>query len=82
MSIINEHYIWISRRKQEIIDGLRLKSYNDGISEITKVSKNSRQNNSENVTNENDKEIPKERHICPEERQKAIDINIIILVLI
>ena len=44
---------------------------------ITKVSKNSQQNNSETVTNENDKEIPKgipkERYISPEERQKIID---------
>ena len=40
---------------------------------ITKVSKNSQQNNSETVTNENDKEIPKERYIFPEERQKIID---------
>ena len=30
---------------------------------ITKISKNSQQNNSETVTNENDKEIPKERYI-------------------
>ena len=30
---------------------------------ITKVSKNSQQNNSETVTNENDKEIPKGRYI-------------------
>ena len=84
MSMIKKTKKWYvsPEEKPEIIDGLRLKSYNDGISEITKVSKNSQQNNSENVTNENDKEIPKERHICPEERQKAIDINIIILVLI
>ena len=37
--------------------------------------------NSETVTNENDKEIPKERYISQEERQKIIDnldINIII----
>ena len=27
---------------------------------VTKVSKNSQQNNSETVTNQNDKEIPKE----------------------
>ena len=40
---------------------------------ITKVSKNSQQNNSEIVTNENDKEIPKERYIPPEERKKIID---------
>ena len=40
---------------------------------ITKVSKTSQQNNSETVTNEHDKEIPKERYISPEERQKIID---------
>ena len=38
------------------------KSY-DG--RITKVSKNSQQNNSEAVTNEHDKEIPKEKYISP-----------------
>ena len=40
---------------------------------ITKFWKNSQQNNSETVTNENRKEIPKERYISPEERQKNID---------
>ena len=40
---------------------------------ITKVSKNSLNNNSETVTNENDKEIPKKRYISLEERQKIID---------
>ena len=40
---------------------------------ITKISKKAQQNNSETVTNENDKEIPKERYISPEERQKIID---------
>ena len=44
---------------------------------MRKMSKNSQQNNSETVTNENDKEIPKdipkERYISPEERQKIID---------
>ena len=47
----------------------------------TKVSKNSKRNNSEAVTNENDKETPKKRYISPEERQKIIDnldINIIV----
>ena len=29
--------------------------------------------NSETVTNEHDKEIPKDRYISPEERQKIID---------
>ena len=40
---------------------------------ITKVSKNSQKNNSDTVTNENDKEIPKERYISPEKRQEIID---------
>ena len=40
---------------------------------IPGVSKNSPQNNSETVTNERDKEIPKGRYISPEERQKIID---------
>ena len=40
------------------------------------VSKNLHQNNSENVTNENNKEIPKERYISPEGRQKIIDCPI------
>ena len=38
-----------------------------------RVSKNSKQNNSETFTNENDKEIPKERYISPEKRQEIID---------
>ena len=40
---------------------------------ITKVSKNSQQNNSETVTNKNDKEIPKERYISPQGRQEIFD---------
>ena len=43
------------------------KSYN---ARITKGSKNQQQqNNSETVTNENDKEKLKERYISPEERK-------------
>ena len=41
---------------------------------VTKTSKNSQQNNLETVTNEHYKEIPKERYISPEERQKVIVI--------
>ena len=52
------------------IAGAVAKSYNGRIS---KVSKNVQQNNSKTVINENDKEIPKERYISPEERQKIID---------
>ena len=35
-------------------------------------SKSPQQNNSETVTNEHDNEIPKERYICPEERQELL----------
>ena len=38
-----------------------------------RVWKHSQQNNSETVTNEHDQEIPKERYISSEERQKIID---------
>ena len=40
---------------------------------ITKVSKSSQQNNSEIVAIEHDTEIPKERYVSAEERQKIID---------
>ena len=41
---------------------------------ITKFFKNSKQNNSETVTNENDKEIPKKKiYKSEEERKKFID---------
>ena len=43
------------------------------LDKITKVLKNSQKNNSETVTNENDKETRKERYISLEERQKNID---------
>ena len=39
---------------------------------ITKVSKNSQQNDSETVTNNHDKEVPKESYISPEEGQNSI----------
>ena len=40
---------------------------------ITNISRNLQKNNSETVTNENEKEIPKERYISPEKRKKYID---------
>ena len=40
---------------------------------IAKRPKNSQQNNSEVVTNEHDKEIPKEKYVSLEERQEIID---------
>ena len=48
---------------------------------ITKVSKNLQQNNSERVTKKNDKEIPRERYMFPEERQKIID-NLIFNIIV
>ena len=39
---------------------------------ITKVSKNSQQNNSETVINKHDKEIPKERYVSPKERKELL----------
>ena len=48
---------------------------------MIKFLKNSQQNNSETVTNENDKEIPKQRYISSEERQKIID-NLIFNIIV
>ena len=41
--------------------------------QITRISITLQQNNSETVTNKPGKEIPKERYVSPEERQKIID---------
>ena len=45
---------------------------NKDANKITKVSKSLQQNNSEAVTNENDKETPKEKYVSPEVRQEII----------
>ena len=45
------------------------------VNKIAKISKTSQQNNSETVTNEHEKEIPKKRYISPEKIQKIIDID-------
>ena len=48
---------------------------------ITKVSESAQQNNSESITNEQNKEVPEERYISPKKRQKIIDnprLNIIL----
>ena len=48
---------------------------NKTANKITKVSKNSQQNNLETVTNENNKEIPTERYIYKDRyRYRKIDI--------
>ena len=59
----------IQKSAEDIGDLIR----NKNADKITKVSRKSQQNNSETVTNEHDKEIPKERYLSPEERQKIID---------
>ena len=51
------------------------------LAESRKPQKNSQQNNSETVAIKNDKEIPKERYIPPEERQKIIDNRDISIIL-
>ena len=48
---------------------------------ITKVWKNSQENNSETVTNQNDTEMHKERDISAEERQKII-INLRSIIIV
>ena len=48
---------------------------------ITRVPKNSRPNNSETLKNEHDKEIRKERYMCPQGRQKIMD-NLISNILV
>ena len=48
------------------------------IKNITKVSKNSQQNNLQTITNENNKKIPKERYYL----QNKDKILLIILILI
>ena len=56
------------QNSRKIVDLIRKRS-----SDKIAVSRTSPQISSETVTNENDKEIPKERYISPEERQKIID---------
>ena len=43
---------------------------------ITKISRNSQQNNSKTVSNENDEEILNEKHISPEERSEILEQKI------
>ena len=40
---------------------------------ITIFQKSHKKNNSKTVTNEHDREIPKERYVFPEEREEIID---------
>ena len=59
----------IHKKSQATVDLIGSKIAN----RITKVSKTLQQNNSEKNTNENGKELPKERYVSLEERQKIID---------
>ena len=56
----------------EFLDKINL-VVNEIADRIAKVSKNLQQNISETVTIENHKEITKERHLSPVERQEIID---------
>ena len=55
-----------SRRTVDLID-------NKISIRITNFSKNAQQNNSENVTNESDKEMPKKRYIFRKKDRKFVD---------
>ena len=72
----------ISRRKTWNYSWTEIKIvYKWNIKKVTQFSKKVQQNKAETVANQSDKEIPKERHICREERQKIIDnlkFNIIV----
>ena len=59
----------IHKKSQATVDLIGSKIAN----RITKVSKTSQQNNSDTNTNENGKELPKERYVSLEERQQIID---------
>ena len=54
---------------QKIAEGTGDLIGNKTANKITKLSKNSPQNNSETVTNEHDKEIPKEKYVFPDEKR-------------
>ena len=65
-------WCWQNLQKIKLLIG-KLKIGNKIADKIIKVSKNLQQNNTEAVTNEHDKETPKERHISPLETQGIID---------
>ena len=54
---------------QKLLDHAK-KSATDAIKTL---QQNSQQNNSQTVTNEHYKEIPKEKYVSPEERQEIIE---------
>ena len=72
-SVIDAIKSFLKRLIQKAADATGDLAGNEIANRVTKVSKSLLQNNSEIITNEHDKEIPKERYISPEERQKIID---------
>ena len=58
---------------QKTVEGTRDLIGNKIIDRITKVPKNSQQNNSKTVINEHYQEIPKERYVPQEKRREIID---------
>ena len=56
------------KQQMQLVIWLVIKS----LTELQKILKNSQQNNSETFTNEQDKEMSKERYISPEEIQDII----------
>ena len=61
------------RKIQKTVEATGDLNSNETANRITKVSRSSTQNNLEKLAYEHDKEIPKERYISPEERQKIIN---------
>ena len=61
------------RKIQKTVEATGDLNSNETDNRITKVSRSSTQNNLEKLADEHDKEIPKERYISPEERQKIIN---------
>ena len=61
------------RAIQQTVEATDDMTGNKRFNKITEGSKNLPKNNSETVKNEHDKEIPKERYISSEERQRIID---------
>ena len=61
------------RKIQKTVEATGDLNSNETDNRITEVSRSSTQNNLEKLADEHDKEIPKERYISPEERQKIIN---------
>ena len=61
------------RKIQKTVEATGDLNSNETDNRITEVSRSSTQDNLEKLADEHDKEIPKERYISPEERQKIIN---------